>query len=125
MVGEIRQIQQVLQSDRNQTSIGCHRCPNSSRNDEITDFLNTITEERQNRLQLDHTVRKMELDFLEIKNEMQSCKARLQFQSHQNCNCICAANKLCSPPSTNHCCTCADEAITQRPPRATTLFTLV
>ena len=121
LVGEIRQIQQVLQSDRTN---GSHRCPSSSRNEELTEFWSSITEERQLRLQLDHKIRQMELDFLEMKNQVQSCKARLQIQPQQHWNC-CAANKLCSPPITHHCCSCADEIVHQRPPPATTLFTLV
>ncbi|KAI9551407.1 hypothetical protein GHT06_021740 [Daphnia sinensis] len=134
LLSEVRQIQKLLQSTGERS--GRDTAPvhpgngNVIRVDDLTGFWNTIAEERQQRLQLDHSLRQMELDVLEVKTQVQSCKARFQnYQPsappHWNC---CPPKFCCSPTHemVKHC-SCVDEIPVPNPKlrSSTSLFTLV
>lgn len=139
LLSEVRQIQKLLQST-DERRIGRDTPVTDSgkgfniRTDDLTGFWNTITEERQQRLQLDHCVRQMELDVLEVKTQVQSCKARLQNVqpppplSPPRWNgfplkCCCSS----SHQGVKHCCSCAEDCSIPHPKlrTSTSLFTLV
>ncbi|XP_057379264.1 uncharacterized protein LOC130701310 [Daphnia carinata] len=134
LLSEVRQIQKPLQSTDERsgrdTATVHPRNGNVIRADDLTGFWNTIAEERQQRLQLDHSLRQMELDVLEVKTQVQSCKARFQnYQPsappHWNC---CPPKFCCSPTHemVKHC-SCVDEIPVPHPKlrSSTSLFTLV
>lgn len=132
LLSEVREIQKLLKSPGEQPG------PNASamqpgngtsiRTDDLTGFWNTITEERQQRLQLNHSVRQMELDVLEVKTQVQSCKARIRNDEpppHWNCG----PPKFCCSSmheDFKHC-SCVDNFPVPRPKlrSSTSLFTLV
>ena len=139
LLSEVRQIQKLSQST-DERRIGRDTPVTDSgkgfniRTDDLAGFWNTITEERQQRLQLDHFVRQMELDVLEVKTQVQSCKARLQNVqpppplSPPRWNgfplkCCCSS----SHQGVKHCCSCAEDCSIPHPKlrTSTSLFTLV
>lgn len=131
-MSEIRQIQQVLQTsgfhsgldNRHHSSHNNDQNSHLKRSGELSlEVWNILTEERQQRLKLDHVIRQMELDILEVKNQMQSCKARLQIQSTTWQHC-CAMRSCIAAPGQQHCCPCREE-VSSPSPRPTSLFTLV
>lgn len=132
LLSEVRQIQKLLQStDERRTR---DTPVTNIRTDDLTGFWNTITEERQQRLQLDHFVRKMELDVLEVKTQVQSCKARLPNEQpppvspsmRWNCCPLKCCGSSCHQ-AVKHCCSCAEDFPIPHPKlrTSTSLFTLV
>lgn len=124
LLDEMRQIQKVL--ERPAEPHQCfHRCSKKS-NEDMSGFWNAFTEERQQRIQLEHLIRKMELDMIEVKNEVQSCKARLQIQQQQSTPVwnSCCLNK----PTVAQSCSCCfrDSCVPRSTTNSTThLYTLV
>lgn len=133
LLSEVRQIQKLLQStDERRTSRD--KPMTNIRTDDLTGFWTTITEERQQRLQLDHFVRQMELDVLEVKTQVQSCKARLPNEQplpvSPSMRWNCCPLKCCGSSShqaIKHCCSCAEDFPIPHPKlrTSTSLFTLV
>lgn len=124
-MSEIREIQSTLHpKDSQQTSKGSfHQRSQLDSSEALEDFWNAIAEERQQRIKLDHVVRQMELDLLEVKNQVQSCKARISSQQ---------VTPLCVRQSSSKiCCPLMEQAIASTPvPRSssypsTTFYTLV
>ncbi|XP_046443622.1 uncharacterized protein LOC124193702 isoform X2 [Daphnia pulex] len=133
LLSEVRQIQKLLQSTGERKTSRDTPATNI-RTDDLTGFWNTITEERQQRLQLDHCVRQMELDVLEVKTQVQSCKARLQNEQpppvSPSMRWNCCPLKCCGSSShqaVKHCCSCAEDFPIPHPKLRTSssLFTLV
>jgi len=107
-----------------------HRCSTKS-NDDMSGFWNAFTDERQHRIQLEHTIRKMELDMIELKNEVQSCKARLKIQQQQSTPAVwnsCCVDKPYQSPTVSQSCSCCFRdscAPHSKANNATHLYTLV
>lgn len=134
LLSEVRQIQKLLQSTGERSGRDTAKVPlgnaNSIRTDDLTGFWDTIAEERQQRLQLDHSLRQMELDVLEVKTQVQSCKARFQnYQPSASPHWNCCPPKFCCSPThemVKHC-YCVDEIPVPHSKlrSSTSLFTLV
>ncbi|XP_032791807.2 uncharacterized protein LOC116928799 [Daphnia magna] len=134
LLSEVRQIQKLLQSTGERSGRDTAKAPlgnaNSIRTDDLTGFWDTIAEERQQRLQLDHSLRQMELDVLEVKTQVQSCKARFQnYQPSASPHWNCCPPKFCCSPThemVKHC-SCVDEIPVPHSKlrSSTSLFTLV
>lgn len=135
MLSEIRQIQKLLESTRErpgrETSSTYQGNSSTIQNENLAEFWNTITEERQHRLELDHLIRQMELDVLEVRTQVQSCKARFQLeQPPSQAHWSCCSTKHCCSGTQNHgtinsCCTCGEDTRPLPPytkPRSTSSF---
>jgi len=56
-----------------------------TRLDDFQDFWNIITDEKQQRSKLEHTIRQMETELMDLKNQVQNCSAQLQLQPKGGC----------------------------------------
>lgn len=136
---EVRQIQQLLQINGQTTSqvrsatLVANR-HNSMPQEDYKEFWEKITEERHRRIELDHLVRQMELELLDIKNQVQSCKTRFEVQNQskpRDCGAY-RPNITClfdQPSSSLRCCSCAKDPLpyccNRGPRNSTTLWSLV
>jgi len=97
-----------------------HRC--NPKNESMAEIWNVITEEKQHRLQLEHSLRLMEIDLMDARNQVQNCSARISLQNVQFQGQVCASNNerccVSNLATTAKCYQCTATA-------ATSLFTLV
>ena len=59
----------------------------NERFDGFKELWNVLTEERQQRSNLEHSIRQMETELIDMKNQVQNCNANLQLQA-KDCLCI-------------------------------------
>jgi hypothetical protein len=93
--------------------------PAATRSDETIELWNSITDEKQHRLQLEHSIRLLEIDMMDVRNQVQNCNARISSQQTNKCQGFtCSSKTCCSAAPTTNCCSCAVTG-------ASTLYTLV
>ena len=92
-----------------------------ARMEDFKEFWNIITEERQQRSKLEHNIRQMEIEMMEMKNQVQNCSARLQQQSKGGC-CIYQSDQN---PCCCHIAHCLTYEVAPVVDRSSSLVTLV
>lgn len=139
LLSEICQIQKLLHTTKEEpcqeTYSASSGKPLAFCTNDVTDFWDTITEERQHRIQLDHMIRQMELDVLELRTQVQSCKARLQVEqpSYRSRWTYCSEKQCCALTAAHHVtrplCSCVEDVRLlppyTKPLSTTSLYTLV
>jgi len=85
LLSEVRQLQQGIQASSTPTVVGPPFSSGHTRIDDFKDFWNIITEERQQRSKLEHSIRQMDIELMDMKNQVQNCNAHLQPQLKGGC----------------------------------------